>query len=237
MAGIDVAVTEHRQVCSAHLQPELRLCYQQPSLSHVGCKTNQNNIHWVTKCQTLPLTTWALLVIKWRLCAVCTYTAVITSPSHSSPDEHWWAWPLKDEVYHPLCLHLLWDVSTFLTRIGEGDGDLLYTSAGPALSLRQWWRCLGAKMLDYELWYRHTTFGAILSYNRVSRKYHEKHWTFTKLLLTVLELDCQSPYYWKRGIGRKTNHKPESFLITKHPSVVQKITIKSWINQRKHNNK
>lgn len=127
----------------------------------------------------------------------------------------------------PLCLHLSspWDVSISLVGIGEGDGDLVYNSAGPAHSLGQWWRCIGAKMLDCKLCFRHTTFCAILCYNSVffynSRKYHEKHWSYTKLLLTVLELGCQSPYYQKRGTGRNTIHKPQSFLLTKHPSVVQ----------------
>lgn len=133
----------------------------------------------------------------WRPCAVFTHTAVISALGHTSPGGHWWAWPPKDMVHHPplSASSSPWDVSTCLVGIGEGDGDLVYNSAGPAHSLKQWWRCIGAKMLDYELWYRHTTFCAILCYNNVCRKYHEKHWSYTKLLLTVLELGCQSPYY------------------------------------------
>lgn len=196
---------------------------QQPSLSHMGCKTHQNNIPWVTSpCQTQDLTTWIIgnQGSLGKPCAVCTHTAVSTALSQLS-DELWWAWPLKDMVHHPPPLSASsspWDVSTCLVGTGEGDGDLVYNSAGPDHSLKQWWRCIGAKTLDYELWYRHTTFCAILCYSSVCRKYHEKHWSYTKPLLAVLELGCQSPYYQKRGIWRNTNHKPESFLLTKHPS-------------------
>lgn len=158
---------------------------------------------------------------------VSTYTAVITASSHSSGRGALGGLSCRRMRFHhppPPRLHLSspWEVSTFMEGGRERDGNLGCNSAGPAHGLKQRWTCVGAKMLDGELWYRHTTFctSFMLVSITSSRKYLEKHCS-TTLLRNVQELTCQSPCFWKRGIGRNTNHKPEGYLLTKHPGVVQ----------------
>lgn len=54
-----------------------------------------------------------------------------------------------------------------------------------------------------------------------SRKYQEKHGWLQTPLLNMLELICQGPCSWKKGIVRITDHETEGCLLTKHPSEVQ----------------
>jgi len=90
--------------------------------------------------------------------SVTTYTAVITALSHGSGRGALVGLAAEGGGFIVLlCLHLSspQEVSTLMAGMGERDCNLGYCSAGLVHRLKPWWRCVGAKTLDYELWYRH----------------------------------------------------------------------------------
>lgn len=109
----------------------------------------------------------------------------------------------------------LWNQNTTSKQLGGRDGHPAQNQDGPTCSTG---RDAG---LCTAVWDTTSCAAFMLASITSSKTYWGKHWSLKAPLWNVLELMGWSPCSWRRGTGRITNHKPESCLITKSPSVVQ----------------